>query len=281
VTGAWPGEIWRRPSGRVGLLIVAGFGVAALGAPWLATHDPIAIDVLDRFAPPSWDHWLGTDQLGRDLFSRLLYGARIALGVSAAVIAISLGLGTALGIAAAYAPPLVDRAIRAGFDIVSTFPSLLFALALVAVIGPSTGSVVAVVAATFTPHFGRVARARTLALKGAAYLEADRALGASELRVITLHLLPNAMGPLVVLASMDAPVVITIEAGLSFLGVGVRPPLASWGTLLNDGYVYLTRSPWPALASGGVLCVATLGFTLLGEALRDALDPRARRSLRL
>jgi peptide/nickel transport system permease protein len=147
------------------------------------------------------------------------------------------------------------------------------------VIGPSIGSIVVVVGVTFVPHFGRVARARTLTLKHAAYLEADRALGASELRVLALHLLPNAVGPLVVLASMDLPVVITIEAGLSFLGVGVRPPLASWGTLLHDGYVYLTQSPWPALLAGGALCLATLGFTLLGEALRDALDPRARLSL--
>jgi peptide/nickel transport system permease protein len=257
-------------------VLVTGFLLAAIGAPWLATHDPIAIDVRDRFASPSWDHWLGTDHLGRDLFSRMLHGARVALAVSVSAIAVSLGLGTALGVAAAYASPLVDRGIRAGFDIVSTFPSLLFALALVAVIGPSVESIVVVVAATFVPHFGRVARARTLALKNAAYLEADRALGASELRVLGLHLLPNAIGPLVVLASMDAPVVITIEAGLSFLGLGVRPPLASWGTLLNDGYVYLTQSPWPALVSGGALCLATLGFTLLGEALRDALDPRTR-----
>jgi peptide/nickel transport system permease protein len=196
--------------------------------------------------------------------------------VAASVIGIALAVGTTLGIAAAYASPLGDRLIRALFDIVSTVPTLIFALAMVAIFGPGTGNVVFIVALTFVPQVGRVARAQAIKLRASEHLEAERALGASELRVLRVHLLPNALGPLLVLASMDAPVVITIEAGLSFLGVGVQPPFASWGTVLYDGYTYLSQSAWPVLFAGGSLCVATLGFTLVGEALRDAFDPRSR-----
>ena len=270
------GEVVRSASGGLGLALVVGFVLVSALAPWVATHDPDAIDVLNRFAAPSMTHWMGTDHLGRDLASRMVYGARIALIVVVFVTATALAAGTVLGIAAAYAPPLGDRLIRALFDIVSTFPTLVFALAMVAIFGPSTLNVVVIIGATLVPQFGRVARAQALKLKQSPYLEAERALGASEFRILRLHLLPNALGPLLVLASMDAPIVITIEAGLSFLGVGVRPPLASWGTLLHDGYSYLTQSPWPVLFAGATLCAATLGFTLLGEALRDALDPKAR-----
>jgi peptide/nickel transport system permease protein len=270
------GKVARSASGGTGLVLVAGFVLIAALAPFLSPHDPDAIDVLNRFTTPSMAHWMGTDHLGRDLYSRMVYGARIALLVVVSVTAMALTLGTLLGIAAAYAPPLGDRLIRALFDIVSAFPTLVFALAMVAILGPSTLNVVVVVGLTLVPQFGRVARGQALSLKASPYLEAERALGASEMRILRFHLLPNALGPLLVLASMDAPIVITIEAGLSFLGVGVRPPLASWGTLLHDGYTYLTQSPWPVLFAGGALCAATLGFTLLGEALRDALDPRAR-----
>jgi peptide/nickel transport system permease protein len=162
------------------------------------------------------------------------------------------------------------------FDVISSFPSLVLALAMVAILGPSLGNVIAIVSITFIPHFGRVARAQVLALKTAPFLEASRAIGVSRLRLVLVHIVPNIMGPLVVLASMDVPVVITIEAGLSFLGVGVRPPLSSWGTLLYDGYAYLTQSFWPVLFAGLALSLATLGFTLFGEALRDAIDPKQR-----
>ena len=160
------------------------------------------------------------------------------------------------------------------FDIVSSFPSLVFALAVVAILGPGLVNVILIVAVSLVPHFGRVARAQVLTLKNSPFLEAERILGASRARVVLVHVLPNIMGPLVVLASMDIPVVITIEAGLSFLGVGVRPPLASWGTLLHDGYSYLSQSYWPVLFSGLILTATTLGFTLFGEALRDAIDPK-------
>lgn len=261
-------------TGAVGFAIFLLVILAAVFAPVIATHDPDALDVMNRFAPPSAAHWLGTDHLGRDLFSRLIHGATIAMSVALSAIALALAAGTVLGILAAYLSDRGERVILILFDVIAAFPSLVLALAIVAVFGPSTGVVVAIVALTMTPHFGRVARAQVLTLKNAPFLEAERILGASGARIVFVHLLPNIMGPLVVLASMDIPVVITIEAGLSFLGLGVRPPLASWGTLIQDGYQFLSDSWIPVVVSSLALALATLGFTLFGEALRDAVDPR-------
>jgi len=272
--GAILGQIWRRGTGRIGLILVLIILIAGLGAQVLSPYDPDELDILNRFADPSWAHPMGTDHLGRDLLSRMLYGTQIALLVAVSTIIISLVAGTLLGIGAAYAPREVERAILILFDIISSFPSLVFALAVVALLGPGLDKVVMIVAVTLLPHFGRVARAQVLSLKNAPFLEAEQVLGASATRVVLVHIVPNIMGPLVVLASMDIPVVITIEAGLSFLGVGVPPPLASWGTLLNDGYANLTETVWPVAFAGLMLTIATLGFTLFGEALRDAIDPK-------
>jgi peptide/nickel transport system permease protein len=263
-------------TGASGFVIVLAVLAAAGFAPWVATHDPDELDVLNRFAGPSAAHWLGTDHLGRDLYSRLVHGAAIAMAVALSSIAIALFAGTALGILAALLPVRVERLVLILFDIVAAFPSLVLALAIVAVFGPSTGIVVAIVGITLTPHFGRVARAQVLTLNNAPFLEAERILGARTPRLVIHHILPNILGPLAVLASMDIPVVITIEAGLSFLGLGVRPPLASWGVLIQDGYQFLSDSWVPVLVASAALALATLGFTLFGEALRDAVDPRMR-----
>ena len=261
-------------TGLVGMVIVALALAAALFAPWVATANPDQLDVMNRFAAPSLSHWLGTDHLGRDLYSRLVHGTTVAMSVALSSIAVALTLGTQLGVLAAYLPPRLERFVLIVFDVIASFPSMVLALAIVAVFGPSTLIVVVIVAITLTPHFGRVARAQVLTLKSAPFLEAERILGASPARIVWHHILPNIMGPLVILASMDIPVVITIEAGLSFLGLGVRPPLASWGTLIQDGYQYLSDSWLPVVVSSLALAVATLGFTLFGEALRDAVDPR-------
>lgn len=269
-------RLLRSGTGRVGLVLVLAVLALALFAPALATHDPNRIDVLNRFAGPGLDHLLGTDHLGRDLFSRLAYGARVALGAALAAVLVAAALGAALGVAAAWAPRWGEQAIVVLFDLLGAFPSLVFALALVALFGPGLGNVVIVVALTLMPQFGRVARAQCLSLRQAPFLEAERALGAGPFRVAFVHVLPNILGPLAVLACMDVPVVVTIEAALSFLGVGVEPPLASWGALLYDGYAYLNQAYGPALFSALALTVATLGFTLFGEALRDAVDPKLR-----
>lgn len=260
--------------GACGFVIVLLVLACALFAPWIATHNPDALDVMNRFANPSGAHWLGTDHLGRDLFSRMVHGASVAMLVALPSIAIALGLGTALGILAAYLPARSERFVLIVFDVISSFPSVVLALAIVAVFGPSLLIVVVIVAVTLVPHFGRVARSQVLTLKSAPFLEAERILGAGWGRIVVSHVLPNILGPLVILASMDIPVVITIEAGLSFLGLGVRPPLASWGTLIQDGYQYISETWIPVVVSSVALAVATLGFTLFGEALRDAVDPR-------
>ena len=264
-------------TGTVGLAIVGAVLGAALFAPWVASADPDKLDVMNRFAAPSFAHWLGTDHLGRDLYSRLVHGATVAMGTALTSIAIALSVGTLSGTLAAYLPPRLERIVLIVYDVIASFPSMVLALAIVAVFGPSTLIVVVIVAITLTPHFGRVARAQVLTLKSAPFLEAERILGASPARIVRHHILPNIMAPLVILASMDIPVVITIEAGLSFLGLGVRPPLASWGTLIQDGYQYLSDSWVPVVVSSAALAVATLGFTLFGEALRDAVDPRLKR----
>ncbi len=261
-------------TGASGLVIVVLVLLCALFAPWLATHNPNALDVMNRFSAPSGAHWFGTDHLGRDLFSRLVHGSSVAMVTAISAIALALSAGTALGILAGYLPARSERFVLIVFDVISSFPSVVLALAVVAVFGPSLTIVVAIVAVTLIPHFGRVARSQVLTLRSAPFLEAERILGASWPRMVFHHVLPNILGPLVILASMDIPVVITIEAGLSFLGLGVRPPLASWGTLIQDGYQYLSQTWVPVVIASSALAVATLGFTLFGEALRDAVDPR-------
>lgn len=268
------GRICATFTGALGFVLVVFVVACGLFAPFIATHDPDRLDVMNRFAGPSGAHWLGTDHLGRDLFSRIVHGATIALGVALSAIAIALSVGATLGILAAYLPARLERFVLIFFDVIYSFPSLILALAMVAVFGPSTAMVVVIAGLTLIPHFGRVARAQVLTVRTAPFLEAERILGASGPRIVLRHVLPNIAGPLVVLASMDIPVVITIEAGLSFLGLGVRPPLASWGVLIQDGYQFLSESWIPVVVSSLALAMATLGFTLFGEALRDAVDPR-------
>ena len=262
-------------TGLIGMACVILLVFIAITAPLLSTHDPNAIDVSSRLVGPSAAHWLGTDNLGRDLYSRLLYGARIAVGASLLVILMSLVCGLLLGVGAALVPGPVDQIIMIVFDIISSFPSLILALALVAVLGPGLGNLILLISVVFIPHFGRVARAQALVVRNSLFLESEKVLGAGPLRLLFRHILPNIISPIFVLASMDIPVVITIESGLSFLGVGVRPPLASWGNLLNDGYRLLDKAPWISIFAGLALILATLGFTLFGEALRDTLDPKA------
>ena len=270
-------RVWRSPSGRIGLVATLIVVLGGLLAPVIATHMPNQIDVANRLTPPSAGHWLGADNLGRDLYSRGLYGTRVAVGVALAVTATALVLGIFLGVAAAYAPSPIESTILAAFDIISSYPSLILALALVAVLGPGLINIIILVTVVFIPQFGRVARAQTMTIKERPFLEAERALGASGPRIVFFHVLPNIIGPIVVLASMQIPVVITLEAGLSFLGVGIRPPLASWGSMLFDGFTHIEQSVWPVLVPGAMLTLATLGFTLFGEALRDAIDPKLRR----
>lgn len=262
------------PFTRVALVLVAGFLVTAICAPWLAPYSPVKIDVLHKLQPPSAEHWFGTDHLGRDLLSRVIYGARTALTIAMVSVAIAGAIGLLLGLIAGYGPRWLDAVLVLTFDSMNSLPMIMFALAIITVLGAGTGTLIIVIAATSFPSYARLIRAQTLALKNSDYILAERLLDASASRIIFIHLLPNVVGPLIILLSMDIPVVIMVEAGLSFLGLGVRPPTPSWGSILYDGYTSIRSAPFMVIFGGLPLVLATLGFTFLGEGLRDYLDPR-------
>jgi peptide/nickel transport system permease protein len=269
-------KLRRDPLGMLGLVIVLGVGCLAVFAPWLTYHDPNEVDVYARLLPPSAEHWLGTDQLGRDIYARLLYGGRVAMKVSIVAISVAMAIGIALGMLAGYGPRWLDRLLVIGFDTIRSFPTIMFAMAIVALIGPSLNTVIGIIIIASIPVYARVVRTQTMALRERDFIVAERAMGASTGRILVRHVMPNIAAPLFILASMDVPVVVGMEAGLSFLGLGVSPPTASWGSILNDGYSYIRNSPWPIIAGGIPLILVTLGFTFFGESLRDILDPKLR-----
>ncbi len=272
-------RVLREPLGAFGLFLVVIVIFSAVGADWLAPYEANKIDIRAKLQPPSGEHWLGTDQLGRDIFSRVLVGGQIALKVSLISIGVALLIGLFLGLVAGFGPRWLDNLLMLFFDSVRSFPTVMFALAVVTLFGPSLTTVMIVVIVTQIPIYGRMVRSQTLALRNAEFILAERAIGAGFIRIITMHMLPNVVGPLLILASMDIPFVITIEAGLSFLGMGVRPPTPSWGTILNDGYSYIYNTAWPVIAGGLPIIITTLGFTFLGESLRDIFDPKLRREM--
>lgn len=264
----------RNAQGVIGLILVILFICSAVFAPVLAPYDPLAMDIPARLSGPTWEHLAGTDQLGRDTFSRILYGGRVALQVAAIGVSASLMLGMLLGMIAGFGPRWLDNLLLLIFDAVRSFPTIVMALATVALLGPSIELVLAIIIVTSIPQYARVARTSTMSLRGTEFIQAERALGASIPRILWHHVLPNILGPLMILAAMEVPVVVSVEAGLSFLGLGVLPPTASWGTLLNEGYLVIRDAPWMVVATGIPLILTTLGFTFLGEALRDIFDPR-------
>ena len=267
----------RNPQGMFGLVLVILFFASAIFAPFFATHDPFAMDIPNRLSGPSAEHWAGTDQLGRDTYTRVLYGGRVALEVAAIGVSVSLLIGLILGMIAGFGPSWLDNLLLLLFDTIRSFPTVILALAAVALLGPSLKLVLAIVIITSIPGYARLARTSTLALKRTEFILAERSLGASTPRILARHIMPNVIGPLLILAAMDVPVVVTVEAGLSFLGLGVQPPTASWGTVLNEGYLIIRDTPWMVIAGGIPLVLTTLGFTFLGEALRDVFDPKLRK----
>lgn len=269
-------DLWGDTNGRIALSIVIPLMIVVVFAPWLSPYGPAEQFVSDRLQGPSPEYWLGTDHLGRDLFSRVLFGSRIALGVAVPAVAAAMVVGLLLGLFSGYFGGRLDQVVLVVTDTLQAFPAVFLALAMLALLGPSLGNVVLVVAVAFAPGYARVVRASVLAMRDDPYIQGERALGASTARILGRHVLPNVVAPLFILVAIDLPVAVTIEAGLSFLGVGVPPPDPSWGVILSDGFDRVRDAPWGVIAGGGALVITTLGFTLLGETLRDRLDPTMR-----
>ncbi len=267
-------EVARRPAGLFGLVVVGGLIVLAIFAPLIAPYDPAEQDIQNRLQGPSWDHLLGTDQLGRDLLSRLIYGVRVALSVAIPGLTAALVIGLMLGLIAGYLGGRTDNSMIVVMDTLQSFPAVILALLLLALIGASRTSVIIVIAVAFAPNYARVTRALVLTTKQNQFVEAARSLGARNGRIVGIHILPNVIAPLFILLAMDLPSVITIEAGLSFLGLGVPPPTPSWGVILQDGFERVREHPWAIIWAGLTLMIVTLGCTFLGETLRDVADPR-------
>ncbi|MFZ5672898.1 MAG: ABC transporter permease [Pseudomonadota bacterium] len=267
-------RVTRDPFGLLGLVFVVIVLGAAIFADVVAPYDPARIDIVNKLQGPSAAHWLGTDQLGRDTLSRVIYGARVAMGIAVFSIGIGAFIGLILGILAGYGPRWLDALLIFFFDSLSAIPLILFALTVIVILGPGTSTLVFVIAVISIPVYGRLVRAQTLSLRRSEFILAEQSMGAGLPRIVGIHLLPNVLGPLVILVSMDIPSVVALEAALSYLGLGVKPPTPSWGTILNDGYTSLRANPALVIAAGIPLVIATLGFTFLGESLRDALDPK-------
>jgi len=262
----------------IGVVIVSSFALAAALAPLLAPHDPNAVDVLRKFSPPSAEFPLGTDHLGRDVLSRLLYGARLSIGTAvAATLGISV-LGLLLGMLAGYLGGLVDTVISRVVDVLLAFPSFLLALAVTGILGPGLGNLMLAVVVVSWAGYARVVRGSVLAEREKAYVEAARATGVSSWRVLWRHLLRNIVGPVVVLTTLDMGAILLGISALSFLGLGVKPPTSEWGAMLSEGRNYLGQAPNMMLFPGAAIFLMALGFNLFGDGLRDVLDPRTRRS---
>ncbi len=268
------GDILRQPLGAIGFVIVLVIVICVIFAPLIAPYDYAQQDIPSRMQGPSAKYWLGTDNLGRDLFSRLVYGSRIAFETALPSVGIALTVGMLLGLIAGYVGGWLDNFIVVVMDTLQAFPSIMLSLAILALLGPSLINVIIVIGLTWMPNYARVIRAQVLAARETVYVESERSLGARDGRILLSHILPNVIAPALILAAMDLPWVITFEAGLSFLGLGVRPPTPSWGAILSEGFDHIFETPWPILWSCITLALTTLGFTLFGEALRDVLDPR-------
>ena len=272
-------EINKEPLGLIGFTLVLIVIFLSFGADLFSPFEPSKINIKDKLQSPSFLHILGTDQLGRDLFSRVLYGGRIALKVALISIFISMLIGIVVGVSAAMGKKWLDNFFLFIFDTIRSFPTIMFALAIVTLFGPSLETIIFIVILTQSPIYARIVRTQTLMVINSEYIQAEKVLGINYIRLMTIHIVPNVVGPLFILASMDIPFVIAIEAGLSFLGMGVRPPIPSWGSILNDGYSFIDNSPWPLIAGGLPLIITTIGFTFLGERLRDIIDPKLKKHI--
>jgi peptide/nickel transport system permease protein len=269
---------WQRlvahKTGMLGLVIILLNVSVAFTAPWVATHDPLGMDILNRDAPPSMDHIFGTDDYGRDIFSRVVYGTRISLYISLLSVLVAMVCGIGIGAFSGYYRGWADTVIMRFMDALMSFPAILLAIGIMAVRGGHINNVVIALGVVYTPRFARIVRGSFLSLKEKEFVEAAVAGGNGDLVIIFRHILPNCMAPIIVQATVSLAYAILAEAALSFLGLGAPPPAPSWGNILSDARNFMLDAPWMTIFPGIAITFSVLGFNLLGDALRDVLDPR-------
>jgi peptide/nickel transport system permease protein len=268
---------WRRsPLTVAGLILIAVLAITALFAPLLAPADPLKQTLSGRLKPPSAEHWMGTDQLGRDIFSRMIYGARISLLIGLVVVGLAASVGIFIGLVAGYAGGWLDEGLMRITDVFFAFPALILAMAISGALGPSLTNAMIAIAIVSWPVYARLVRGQVLILRQLEYVDASRSLGASSGRIMWRHILPNSLSPLLVQASFDMGAAILAAAGLSFIGFGTQPPTPEWGIMVSDGRNYIATHSWLSLYPGLAILLTVAAFNLIGDGLRDTLDPRLR-----
>ncbi|HEX6594041.1 MAG TPA: nickel transporter permease [Bacillota bacterium] len=267
-------KLRKNRAAMVGGFFIVFFIITAIVGPYFTPYAPETTDVVNKLAPPSADHWFGTDHHGRDIFSRIIHGMSITLYVGFASVILGATVGVVLGIISGYYGGRIDTIIMRTMDVLLAFPGILLALAIVSVLGGSLQNVIIAVAISSVPVFARIVRGSTLAVKQLEYIDAVRALGASDFRIIFKHILPNVSSPIIVQATLSIATAILSASGLSFLGLGAQPPTPEWGAMLSDGRNYLYNAPHVALYPGIMIVLIVLAFNILGDGLRDALDPK-------
>ncbi len=268
-------RLMKRRAAVFGLVVVVAMVLMALFAPWLAPFDPLATSFATVRKAPSASHWFGTDEVGRDLLSRVIWGGRASLAAGVISVSIAVGVGVPLGMVAGYVGGAVDAVLSRITDAMLAIPFLILAIALAAFLGPSLSNAMIAIGITATPIFVRLARGQVLTVRAEEYIEAARAVGNPPPRILLRHILPNILPPVIVQATLAIAAAIIAEASLSFLGLGQQPPAPSWGSMLNTAQRFLTQAPWMAIYPGLAIFVTVLAFNLLGDGLRDALDPRS------
>ena len=266
-------EFWRNRSAKIGLFVFLVVCFVALTCPLIAPYDPLALNVRESFSPPSSQYLFGTDSYGRDIFSRILYGARVSIRIGLEVLLITTFVGTVIGVIAGWYIK-IDNIIMRIMDGLMAFPAIVLALAIRAALGPMEFNLVIALTVTQIPRVARIVRSSVLKAREMGFVRSARAVGASDWRILVYHILPNSLAPLIVQASFTFATVVLVEAGLSFVGVGVPPPSPSWGSIVADGRDYIRTAPWITMSPGIVIVVVVLGLNLMGDGLRDILDPK-------
>lgn len=268
--------LFRDKTALFGILAIAVFLITALGAPWLSPYDPRTQNILRKLEAPSAEHWLGTDEFGRDVLSRIIWGTRPSLLVGVLSVLLAMMVGGILGITAGYIGGVYDLVITQIVDGFMAFPTLLLSMLVVAVLGTGVENTIIAIAVSFVPQFARLARGPAIALKEANYIEACRAMGVPDFLILSRHIVPNISGPIIVMATLWIGTAIRTEANLSFLGMGIQPPMPSWGTMIKAGVERITRAPWLAVYPSLAIMLSVFAFNLVGDGIRDTIDPEMR-----